>query len=540
MVDDLTQQKFQMIVLIFWAIFFLLYNLAGPIILTVQGILTDRLISFMNLSLMRKSKDLQGLIAFEDSKFYDDLQLISSEASWRPVNLIVFGMNIFRNAITTISMTILLGQYNLGLALLIAASLIPQAIISYHIQQDAFETMVTRSPDARKMQYYSDVLLTKTAAKEVRLFQLFDFFIRKYQNLFKVVHRDISQKRVQKMWVSLVFMIFSSGVSIYSLAWFVSEIQEGNLAIGALLVFTSAIVSLNQTITTIVQESSLLYDTLLYMQKYFAFMDYQDFLSETNQPLKLTNQSQITFENVTFSYPGTEREVLKNISFSIKDGEKIAVVGENGSGKSTLIKLFLRFYNLKSGAIFLNGTEISQYDLQEYRENISAVFQDFAHFSLTVFENVALAQIDDFQNTVKVQEAVNKAGFDLVMEQNKISFQDLLGKEFANGLELSGGQWQKLAIARAYFSKANILILDEPTAALDPRSESEIYQSFLDLANFKTVLFVTHRLAAVKKADRIIVLKNGEIIGFDSHQKLMEENAYYREFYNLQAKSYQE
>ncbi|WP_158661767.1 ABC transporter ATP-binding protein [Enterococcus timonensis] len=489
---------------------------------------------------MRKSKDLQGLIAFEDSKFYDDLQLISSEASWRPVNLIVFGMNIFRNAITTISMTILLGQYNLGLALLIAASLIPQAIISYHIQQDAFETMVTRSPDARKMQYYSDVLLTKTAAKEVRLFQLFDFFIRKYQNLFKVVHRDISQKRVQKMWVSLVFMIFSSGVSIYSLAWFVSEIQEGNLAIGALLVFTSAIVSLNQTITTIVQESSLLYDTLLYMQKYFAFMDYQDFLSETNQPLKLTNQSQITFENVTFSYPGTEREVLKNISFSIKDGEKIAVVGENGSGKSTLIKLFLRFYNLKSGAIFLNGTEISQYDLQEYRENISAVFQDFAHFSLTVFENVALAQIDDFQNTVKVQEAVNKAGFDLVMEQNKISFQDLLGKEFANGLELSGGQWQKLAIARAYFSKANILILDEPTAALDPRSESEIYQSFLDLANFKTVLFVTHRLAAVKKADRIIVLKNGEIIGFDSHQKLMEENAYYREFYNLQAKSYQE
>lgn len=539
LIDTVTNAKFITGYLISWAIVFFLGNLVTPVMTTFQGVLTDRLISTMNISLMEKSKDLKGLRAFENSSFYDDLQIISSEASWRPVNLIVFGINILRNVITSLSMAFLLAKYNPLIALLILASVIPQSIITYKVQQESFETMVTLSPDSRRMQYYSDLLLTKYAAKEIRIFNLFDFFIDKYRQTFQSIHGDISNKRYKKMIASIIFISLGSMVSIVSLFWFIQSIRRGQIQIGALLTFTTSIIYINQSLSSLVEESSMLYDTLLYMKKYFTFMDMKPDVSNRGSEA-VKDLSEISFHDVSFTYQGNEEKALDSITFHVNSGEKIAIVGENGAGKTTLIKLLLRFYDIDSGRIESDGKDILTYDIQQYRSSFSAVFQDFAHFSLSIKDNIVMSNLSEKDNIKRMVHAAEESGIDKVMAHKNIDYDKILGKEYTEGIELSGGEWQKLAITKAYFSGKKFLILDEPTAALDPRSEYEMFRNFLNLTEDKTVLFITHRLAAVKLSDKVLVLKEGKIHGFDTHENLMKANQYYRELYTMQASGYYE
>lgn len=537
LIDSLSNNSFKMLYLFFWALIFCIGNLINPIMTTTQGVLTDKLISSINLTLMRKSKDLKGLMAFEDSEFYDDLQIISSESSWRPVNLIIFGINILRNTVTALSMGVLLARYNLWLSILILVSIIPQAIITYKIQQESFETMVTLSPESRRMQYYSDLLLTKYAAKEIRVLNLFDFFIGKYKKAFKFIHKDITRKRVKKMAFSIIFIGISSGISIFSLYWFIKSIQNNSIPIGALLIFTTSIIYINQSLSSLIEESSLLYDTLLYMKKYFGFINIESDIYDKGA-YRVIEESDITFKHVYFTYQGNKRPTLKDINFTIKQGEKIAIVGENGAGKSTLIKLLLRFYDIDSGEISMGDNNIVSYDIEHYRHLYSVVFQDFAHFSLSIRDNIIMGNLAEEKNIKRVEEAAQESGFSEVLNRKKVNYTDILGKEYTSGIELSGGEWQKLTIAKAFFSGRKYLILDEPTASLDPRSEYDIFQNFLKLSEKKTVIFITHRLAAVKLADRVLVLKNGEIHGLDSHESLLVNNEYYRELYEMQASGY--
>lgn len=537
LIDSLSKNTFNIMYLVFWSFIFCIGNLTNPIMTTAQGVLTDKLISSINISLMKKSKDLKGLLSFENSEFYDDLQIISSEASWRPVNLIVFGINILRNVVTALSMSILLARYNPWLSILILASIIPQSIITYKIQQESFETMVTLSPESRRIQYYSDLLLTKHAAKEIRILNLFDFFTEKYRNTFKSIHKGITKKRVQKMTVSVVFIGISSGISIFSLYWFIQSIQNNTLPVGALLTFTTSIIYINQSLSSLIEESSLLYDTLLYMEKYFAFMNTESDIYDKGS-YKQVEESDITFNHVYFTYQGSKKPTLKDINFTIRKGEKIAIVGENGAGKSTIIKLLLRFYDIDDGEITMGNHNISLYNVENYRSLYSVVFQDFAHFSLSIRDNIVIGNLDGKKNLIKIDEAVHESGFKEVLNRKKISYTDILGKEYTDGVELSGGEWQKLTIARAFFSEKDYLILDEATASLDPRSEYEMFRNFLKLSDNKTVIFITHRLAAVKLADKVLVLKNGRIHGFDSHESLLANNNYYRELYEMQASGY--
>lgn len=242
----------------------------------------------------------------------------------------------------------------------------------------------------------------------------------------------------------------------------------------------------------------------------------------------------IDFVDVSFKYPTSENYALKNISFSVNKGEKIAIVGENGAGKTTLIKLLTRFYNIEEGELLINNISISNFDPEKFRENVSAIFQDFSKFDLTLRENVGISNIQEINADDQILKALEDSGF----ESSLSDLNTILGKKFDHSHDLSGGQWQKVALARAFFSHSPILILDEPTAALDARTEYELFEKFLKLTEGKTVFFITHRLSSVRQADKILLLRNGRIEGFDKHDALMKTNKYYEELYTMQSSLY--
>ncbi|WP_283679624.1 ABC transporter ATP-binding protein [Lentilactobacillus sp. Marseille-Q4993] len=509
-----------------------------PVNTSVQGVLTDKLIAFVNIRLMNKSKSVQGLELFENADFYDQLQIISSEASWRPVNLIVFGISVIREAITVISMVFLLSKYNPLIGLLVLLAIIPQSLVSYKIQQDSFETMVTRSPDARKAQYYSEVLLTSRDAKEVRLFNMFDYFINLYHSTYLSMHRKVTDTRVKQMWVSLILLLVSTLISFGSLVWVVVSIRDGKLSAGIFLVFVSTITATANSVYSLIESSSLLLDTLLYMKKYFTFISIEEDSDFTGKMTFPDSIQTIAFKDINFSYPNSKELALKNVDFVVRGGEKIAIVGENGSGKSTLVKLLMRFYDPNNGSISVNNQNIKEYDIHNFRSNLGTVFQDYSKFFLTIRDSISLGDIKKSGDTERIELAMQNGGFYDDFKSKGLTLKTQLGKQFTNGIDLSGGQWQKLAISRAFFADSKILILDEPTASLDPKSEADIYKRFISMAQDKTTFFITHRMAAVKLADRVLVLDHGKIVGFDTHENLMKSNEYYRDYYNIQADEY--
>ena len=517
-----------------WIIATALTQLLPPVATSLQGILTDKLTGFINMNLMKKSKDLQSLSIFDNNTYFDDLQLLKEGASWRPVNLIVFGVAIIQSGLTLLFMLSLLARYNPWVAILLLIVMVPQSLSYYRIQQQAFETMVTRSKNARKLDYLSSLLLDRKDAKKVRLFNMFPAVIDRYIKLFKDTRKNVDQVRMKQMYVSSFFLGLVVIVSGYGFYWFASSVNDGIIGAGALLMFVSVIASVSSSLATLVEDSSLLYDSLLWIEKYNRFEKYHDDFQSGSKQLNVP-VSQIKLSHVSFTYPFSDEEVLHDVNFNINKGEKIAIVGENGSGKSTLIKLLMRFYDPSKGEVDLNGNNLKDYDIKTYRNKLSATFQDYSKFKLSLFENVSVFR---HGNEDKVKDALKSAGLSTLLEDKDINLNTILSKEFANGVELSGGQWQKIALARDIYSDAQVEFLDEPTAAIDAKSENEIYEHFIAKNKDKTIVFVTHRLSAVKYADKILFLQNGKVQGFDSHEALMKTNEDYRNMYNLQKEAY--
>lgn len=517
-----------------WIIATALTQLLPPVATSLQGILTDKLTGFINMNLMKKSKDLQSLSIFYNNTYFDDLQLLKEGASWRPVNLIVFGVAIIQSGLTLLFMLSLLARYNQWVAILLLIVMVPQSLSYYRIQKQAFETMVTRSKNARKLDYLSSLLLDRKDAKEVRLFNMFPAVIDRYIKLFKDTRKNVDQVRMKQMYVSSFFLGLVVIVSGYGFYWFASSVNDGIIGAGALLMFVSVIASVSSSLATLVEDSSLLYDSLLWIEKYNRFEKYHDDFQSGSKQLNVP-VSQIKLLHVSFTYPFSDEEVLHDVNFNINKGEKIAIVGENGSGKSTLIKLLMRFYDPSKGEVDLNGNNLKDYDIKTYRNKLSATFQDYSKFKLSLFENVSVFR---YGNEDKVKDALKSAGLSTLLEDKDINLNTILSKEFANGVELSVGQWQKIALARDIYSDAQVEFLDEPTAVIDAKSENEIYEHFLAKNKDKTIVFVTHRLSAVKYANKILFLQNGKVQGFDSHEALMKTNEDYRNMYNLQKEAY--
>ncbi|CAG5823428.1 MULTISPECIES: ABC transporter ATP-binding protein [Streptococcus] len=522
-----------------WGVSFFLNNLISPLLVMIQGRMTDLLTYQLNTELMRKSERLQNISYFEDSEFYNDIQLLSSEASWRPVNLLVFGTSLISNAIVFASMLLMVSSVNILVSLLLFVVLIPQGIIAYRIQQQAFETLVSNSEESRKLDYYSQVLLSNNHIKDIRLYNLYIFFITKYTDVFTSITDKLQVDRRKKFTTSALFITLNSIVIILMFGYVIIQIKKGVLDLGVIFVFSTSIIYSINSMARLVEDSSLLYDTLLYMENFFKFIEIEDELS-TEVPITKTENNFgddiIEFRNVNFSYSNNSDLVLSNVSFKIAEGEKIAIVGENGAGKTTLVKLLCAFYPNYSGDIIVNNKSLREYELTDYRKQITSIFQDFSKFDISLRENVALSDLSRIFKNEDITKALDKGRFNM----KDMSLDQVLGRKFDGGKELSGGEWQKVALSRAFFSNAPILILDEPTASIDAKAEYELFQDFLQLTQGKTVFYITHRLASVKFADKILVLKSGEIHSFGTHNELMNKDEYYRKLYKMQSSMYAE
>lgn len=533
-IDQVTNHSPFMEMIIVWIVATAFQQFLPSLSTMVQGVLTDKLTGFINISLMKKSADLQSISIFDDSKYFDDLQMLRDDASWRPVNLIVFGVSVLQSFLTLAFMLIYLARYNWWLALLLLIVMVPQSISYYRIQQQSFETMVERSKNARYLHYYSGLLLDRRDAKEVRLFNMFPKIIEKYISLFEQTKKDVNQIRKKQLATSSLFVVLTVGVFGYGFYWFTNSVRIGALEVGVLLMFVSVIGYISTSMARVVEDSSLLYDSLLWIEKYFNFLEYQDnFENGTkNFPDDFEN---LSVKNLSFTYPFSNAEILHNVSFSVKGGEKIAIVGENGSGKSTLVKLLMRFYDPTNGKISVDNYDLKDFNIFDLHKNLSATFQDFSRFKLTLQENVITGY--SF-NKDRVNNVLKASGLGDLLANDHLNLNTMLAKDFKNGTDLSGGQWQKVALARDLYADGKIEFLDEPTAALDAKSEAEIYQRFLKENDNKTIFFVTHRLSAVRFADKVLFLDGGKVSGFDTHTNLLQINPKYKEMYDLQKNAY--
>lgn len=522
-----------------WVGALLLETLLYPWIFALQGNLNDKLTAHISLLLMRKADSFADLSRFEDAEFYDELQLLQQQVSYKPLNLVENLVELSRSLITLIVVIGLLIPLAFWIPIVIAIATIPQIVVSSQYGREIWITLFENSPQARRMQYYTSVMLTDTYAKEIRLFQLGAFFMQLYGQAFQSLHQSMRHLRGKQAFWSSSLAILSTLGNGFSFYWVVKQAFRGLLSPGSVLLFVQSLTYFQNNLERFVSHWLDLFENIIYMQQFFNFLDSPTPMTLNIPGVKIPTpiRSGITFEQVDFHYPDG-RLALKDISFTLYPGQTVAIVGENGAGKTTLVKLLTRLYDPTTGRIIVDGIDLRDLNLEQWRQQIAGVFQDFGHYSLTVGENIALGNLAALEHRDILRYAVEKADIVKLVDDFPSGEDTQLGKQFG-GTELSGGQWQKLALARAFVRKqAQLLLLDEPTAALDPRSEYDFYLRFVELAEGKTTILITHRLASVRMADRILVLKDGHLIEDGTHQELLQLGGEYTALWNMQVEQY--
>lgn len=477
---------------------------------------------------------IDDLMLIESPDLHDDLEILSREAAHRPLNLLVNLIDIFRGTLTLLSLSMVLGSVVWWLPLAFLLPLIPVTFAVAYSQIDIFKAMLGKGMPARRVKYFLSVLLDVKLAKEIRLFNLSGFFLDKHQQSFNELEDELNLIRKKQLmrpqpW-NLLYLLCALGVMF----WFVDYLSTGKISVGGLLGTIQSISFFGLSCQWMVYS----FANVGVCFGFFARLKALETIAEATQDSPVEEKAgqlqEITFEDVSFAYHG-ENFVLKNINLTLRAGDHLAIVGENGAGKSTLIKLLCRLYRPTTGRITCNGIDIASIDIQQWRSQLSAIFQDFGHYNLTIKENVTFNNIATSESERDFLLACEKAQFDL---DKGIVPEMLIGKEYA-GTELSGGQWQRLALARALYSPGDLIILDEPTSAMDPRVEAEIFRQFSALVQGKTAVMVTHRLGVVKHANYLIVLKQGEIVERGTPAELEQSQGEYYSLLKLQREQYQ-
>lgn len=511
----------------------------------VQQLLQEKVSNKVQLLILEKSNTLD-LSFFEDSEFYDKLRQATDQSTYQPVSMISQTFDLFRTTVTLLSMIFLLLQLAWWLAIIAIVVPIPSFISSTRYGWIGYQRMRRQSPERRVMSYLNSLMTTDVYNKEIKLFTLGTFFIeqfRKLANKFYEENKGILVRRylMNFLWTGL------TGVANSAIYLYVAlQAVLGRITLGGLSLYTQTAIQVGQSFQGLLNGISSTYENNLYVNTLFEFLEYQPKIVSPAQPEPIVHSEMvkgldIEFRNVSFTYPGKDAETqyaLKHVSFTIRAGEAIALVGRNGAGKTTIVKLLTRLYDPDEGEILIGGRNIKEYDLHELREQVGVIFQDYVTYYMSARENIGVGRIAEIEDRELVTSAARKSGANAVIEKLPEGYDTMLGKWFEKGTQLSGGEWQKVALARAFMRDARILILDEPTSSLDAQAEAEVFSHFRVLTEGKTALFISHRFSTVRLADRIFVLENGGILENGSHEELIALNGHYAELFNLQAEAY--
>jgi ATP-binding cassette subfamily B protein len=502
------------------------------------NIMKDYLNRYSTEKVLLKSAELD-LAYFENPKFHDQLEKVQREISYRPQQAMDLVVETVSSIAGAISLSVLLFQLSIWAPIILVALSIPRFIFRLKHAYWTFSITDSRSPFNRKIGQIIYLLTHKDSATEVKVFNLKNFAL----NIFNKLNDQFANENkalAKKLTIYSSFLDLLGNLSYYGLSIF-AAIQTifGQLTLGDLTMITGAIRQYQSVLQGIFTYMARFYENNLFLQHYFSFIELRPTITNSTHPTKINISKPLTieFKNVSFGYE-PEKLILKNVNLKISDAKNFALVGENGAGKTTLVKLILRLYDVTSGQILINGVDIKEIDLINLRQNLGTIFQDFMKYEMTVKENIGFGKIDKINDTKGIIEAAKLAGADEFIETFPDKYDTMLGKYFQKGEELSGGQWQKIALARAFFSDAPVLIMDEPTASLDPKSEYDVFRNLISHTTHKSLILISHRFSTVRLADEIIVLDKGQIVEQGSHEKLMELNGKYAKLYNLQAKWY--
>ncbi len=515
-----------------------LSDLLGRLINLTDGLLGDLYSNASSEKIIRKTAELT-IAQLEDPEFYDKLERARTQTNSR-VDLMSNALGQAESIISIITFISGLIYFEPILILILILSIIPSFINEAKFSSTRYSLARSWTAERRELDYLRFIGANNQTAKEIKLFGLTDFIAERFKNLstdYYVINKKLSLR--QSAYGSIFNIL---GVLSYygAYVYIILRVLTGVITIGELTFLSGSFNRLRTNLQGFFSRFTRISESALYLQDYFDFIDLtveQDADFYMPMPTKITHGFEIN--NLHFAYAGSETEVLKGVTFKMKAGEKMAFVGQNGAGKTTLIKLFLRFYEPTEGEILLDGININKFDVDEYRKRFGVIFQDFFKYEFTLRENIAVGNIEEVNNDEVIGYAASKSLAEQVVNEMADGIEQRLGRRFYKGTELSGGQWQKVALARAYMKDADIMVLDEPTSALDAQAEFDVFERFIALTKGKTSIIISHRFSTVRMADRILVLQDGRVLELGTHEALMANGKLYADLFKLQAAGYQ-
>ena len=503
-----------------------------------QSLLRAQLGQRVNAMILEKALTLE-LAHFEDSEFYDKLTRARREASSRPLSLVMRTFGLAQNGVSLVSYGTLLAQFSpWAVAILILAGL-PAFLAEAKFSGTAFRLFLWRSPETRMQMYLETVLAREDHAKEVKLFGLGPLLLDRYRAIFRKLYREDRDLTIRRDTWGFLLGLIATATLYGAYAWVALATIASRITLGQMTMYVMLFRQGQSAVSASLAAIGGMYEDNLYLATLYEYLETPVAGPAGTLVRGPLPDDGIRFRDVCFTYPGSESPVLVDVNLHIRPGESLALVGENGSGKTTLIKLLTRLYLPTSGSITLEGQDLREWDETALRQRIGVIFQDFARYQLIVGENIGAGDVRHFDDESRWRDAAEKGLAAPMIETLPDRYRTPLGKWFNNGRELSGGQWQKIALSRAFMrSEADILVLDEPTAAMDAAAEAEVFEHFRVLTRGKIAILISHRFSTVRMADQIVVLQEGRIIERGSHEALMQENGHYSHLFRLQARGY--
>ena len=516
----------------------LLSDIINRGITLLDSLLGDLFSNKTSIALIEHAARLD-LAQFEDATFYDKLERARRQTVTRVV-LMSQVLSQVQDIVTIGFLAVGLIAFNPWLILILLVAVIPSFLGETHFNERTYSLSRSWTPERRELDYLRYIGASDETAKEIKTFNLSGFLASRFKQLsdrYYSLNRSLIVRRA--VWGSMLSAIGT--VAYYGAYVFIlMQTVAGAITVGTLTFLAGSFSSMRGLLQGIMTRFSQIAESALYLQDLFDFLELRPQITPPVNPLKIPRpiQQGFTFEDVGFKYHNSEKWAVRHLSFHLRAGEKLALVGENGAGKTTLVKLLARLYEPTEGRILLDGTDLREYDLNDLRHQVGIIFQDYVRFQMTASDNIAIGQISNIQDHERIQNSAYKSLADPVIQRLPDKYEQVLGKRFNKGVELSGGEWQKVALARAYMRDAQLLILDEPTSALDARAEHEVFVRFSELIEGKTAVLISHRFSTVRMADRILFLEQGQLKELGSHEELLAQNGKYAELFKLQARGY--